>query len=74
LVSARGLSRFAEGLKFEFQNISAKPCSLARFFVLIEKNFTFFNFLKVISNFLAARGIGLCFAFIQAGIGKCCLV
>jgi len=38
-------------LKFEFQNISAKPCSLARFFVLGEKIFDFFHFLKVISNF-----------------------
>jgi hypothetical protein len=61
-------------LKFEFQTISAKPCSLARFFVLVEKNFTFFRFLKVISNFQTARGIGLCFAFVQAGIGECCLV
>jgi hypothetical protein len=43
-VSARGLIRFAEGLKFEFQNISAEPCSLARFFVLGEKNLLFFTF------------------------------
>jgi hypothetical protein len=46
LLSARGLIRFAEALKFEFQNISAKPCSLARFFVPSEKIFAFFHFLK----------------------------
>jgi hypothetical protein len=50
-LSARGFVRFAEGLKFEFQNISAKPCSLARFFVLGEKIFSFFHFLKVFSNY-----------------------
>jgi hypothetical protein len=43
-LTARGLIRFAEGLKFEFQTISAKPCSLARFFVLGEKIFDFFHF------------------------------
>jgi hypothetical protein len=43
-LTARGLIRFAEGLKFEFQTISEKPCSLARFFVLGEKIFDFFHF------------------------------
>ena len=58
LFTARGLIRFAEGLKFEFQNISAKPCSLAWFFVLGEKNFAFFHFLK--SYFKLFKLLGAC--------------
>jgi len=45
-------------LKFEFQTISAKPCSLARFFVLGEKNFAFFHFLK--SYFKLFKLLGAC--------------
>jgi len=37
------------------QNISAKPCSLARFFVPGEKNLTFFHFFKS----LLGRGFAL---------------
>jgi len=44
-------------LKFDFQNSSAKPYSLARFFVLGEKIFGFFTFLKVISNFQNCSGL-----------------
>jgi len=52
-------------LKFEFQNISAKPCSLARFFVPGEKNFTFFHFFKNYFKLLNLLG-----AFLKALI-KC---
>jgi hypothetical protein len=55
--TARGLFRFAVRLKFEFQLFSAKPCSLARFFVLIEKIFNFFLFLKVMTLSKTARGL-----------------
>jgi hypothetical protein len=44
-------------LKFEFQNISAKPCSLARFFVLGEKILLFY-FLK--SYFKLFKLLGAC--------------
>ena len=67
LQTARGLFRFAGSLKFEFQNISAKPCSLARFFVLGEKNFDFFHFLKSYFNFSNCSGLvlGMCLRLIR---------